>query len=77
MVLSYGRREEPYGIRAVISRDGFKTFGDEIVIDTACNSDLGYPATAEMKDGKLITVYYKRYENDRRTSIFSTLWDKP
>lgn len=76
VVLSYGRREEPYGIRAVISRDGFKTFGDEIVIDSANDSDLGYPATAEMRDGKLITVYYKRYESDRRTSIFSTVWDK-
>lgn len=81
VVLSYGRREKPMGIRAVISKDGFKTWSDEILITdeiiSATRGDLGYPSTVELPDGKLLTVYYRPVGNGDICSIAYTKWDKP
>jgi hypothetical protein len=74
VVVTYGRRRAPFGIRASISYDGCRTFGEEIILSDAPNGDLGYPATTELSDGSLVTVYYQPYEKDNRTSIFFTKW---
>ena len=74
LILTYARREAPFGERAMISYDGGKTFGDEIVLSTAYSGDLGYPSTAELPDGSLISVYYERYKDDKFTSILYTKW---
>ena len=34
----------------------------------------GYPATAEMDDGSLVTVYYGKYGKDPKASILNTRW---
>lgn len=75
VLCSYGRREAPYGIRAVVSYDGCRSFGDEIILSEAVNGDLGYPATVQLADGSLVTVYYQRYKDDKRTSILYTKWE--
>ena len=74
LILTYGRREAPFGERAIISYDGGKTFSDEIILSSTYCDDLGYPATVELPDGSLITVYYERYNDDKFTSIFYTKW---
>ncbi len=74
VLLSYGRREAPCGIRAVISRDGCRSFGEEMEISKGINGDLGYPSTVMLPDGTLLTVYYKLYGSDNRTSIMYTKW---
>ena len=74
IVVTYGRRRAPFGNRASISYDGCRTFGEEIILSEARNGDLGYPATTELADGSLVTVYYQPFENDNRTSIFFTKW---
>ena len=74
VVVTYGRRRAPFGIRASISYDGCRTFGEEFILSEARNGDLGYPATTELADGSLVTVYYQPYEQDLRTSIFFTKW---
>lgn len=56
IILSYGRREMPMGIRAKISKDKGKTWGEEIIlIDDATHIDLGYPSTTEIEKGKYFT----------------------
>jgi len=77
MVLTYGRRAEPYSERARISWDNGKTFGEEITLSTAESSDLGYPSTVELSDGSLLTVYYQRFPGDSYCSILSTRWNLP
>ena len=63
LVMSYACRNGNFGIRARVSHDGGKTFGDEIKLtENAPRNDLGYPATVEKKDGSLLTVYYERGE---------------
>jgi hypothetical protein len=74
IVVTYGRRRAPFGIRASISYDGCRTFGEEFILSDAPNGDLGYPATTELADGSLVTVYYQPFEKDNRTSIFFTKW---
>lgn len=74
IVMTYGRRSAPCGIRAVVSYDACRTFSEEIILSDAPNGDLGYPSSVELDDGSIVTVYYKPYGTDRRTSIMYTKW---
>ena len=74
IVVTYGRRSAPFGIRAVVSYDGCRTFSEEFILSEARNGDLGYPATTELADGSLVSVYYQPYGDDLRTSILYTKW---
>ena len=78
ILLSYARRNEPNRIEAVISEDGGKTFGAPIILEEfpqhAYPGDFGYPSTAQLSDGSLITVYYAVYGEDKKPSILYTKW---
>src|SRR5262249_37176712 len=59
LVLTYGYRSAPFGIRARISADAGKTWSDEIVLrDGGGAWDLGYTRSVQRPDGKIVTVYY-------------------
>jgi len=61
LLCSYGRRQEPFGIRACLSEDGGRTWSaaSEIVVrDDLPNADLGYPTTIEYEPGHLFVCYY-------------------
>lgn len=76
IVLSYGYRKKPFGQRAMISRDDGKTWSEEYILDDEGISwDLGYPATIERKDGKLITVYYQKKQDCKYPGIKFCVWD--
>lgn len=78
ILLTYSRRNEPNQIEAVVSCDGGKTFGETIVVEKfpqhAYEGDFGYPATVELSDGSLLTVYYAIYSGDKKPSIMYTKW---
>ncbi len=77
VLLTYGYREMPCGIRYRLSYDGGKTWTEEDVIATADdskNGDMGYPSTVETSDGTLITVYYQRFRSDHYASFLYTKW---
>ena len=75
ILCSYGRREKPYGIRAIISADGGESWGEEYVIDEDFETyDLGYPSTVELDDGSLITVYYGHHGGPQPNDILFTKW---
>ena len=80
LICAFGRREPPYGERAVVSYDGGSTWEDEYVLDdNAKDSDLGYPSSVELPDGSVMTVYYQKYvlpdgKSDPFTSILYTVW---
>lgn len=66
IVLTYGFRSPPFGQRARISRDEGKSWSDEYILDADGTSwDLGYPATIERRDGKLLTVYYQKRAGEK------------
>lgn len=77
VVLSYAKRTWKNGICARLSYDRGETWSDEILLDAPNDrdsSDLGYPATVQLEDGSLVTVYYRWYESDRLPSIMYTKW---
>lgn len=65
LLMAYGYRREPYGIRACLSADGGWTWelDSEIAFRVDSDSvDLGYPYSIELRDGRVITVYYNHLE---------------
>ena len=75
LLLTYARRAVPYAECARISYDGGKSFGEELVLNTASSCDIGYPSSVELSDGKILTVYYQPYQNDPYNSVLYTVWD--
>lgn len=65
LLLVYGYRVKPYGIRARISEDQGRTWGPELVLrDDAGSWDLGYPRTVQLADGRVMVAYYFNRADD-------------
>ena len=76
LCITYGDRLPPYGIKARLSRDAGKTWGEEIALRTgAGNHDLGYPRTFQRPDGKIVTAYYYNDKADGERYIAATIWE--
>lgn len=70
-----GRHTEPGGIRACFSNDEGKTWDIKSEVQLRSdfiNWDIGYPESLEMKDGRVMTVYY--FNLFGRYFIGSTFW---
>jgi hypothetical protein len=69
VLLVYGYRHEPYGIRARILDPECTNAAsaEEIVLrDDGGSSDLGYPWAALMKDGRALVAYYMNQDDGTR-----------
>ena len=75
LICTYGYRKAPFGIKAMFSRDGGKTWdaGHDLYINHI-SADLGYPSTVEMKDGSLLTVFYAHPEQGGPAVIMQQKW---
>ncbi len=74
--ITYGVRKAPFGMRARISADGGKTWGDEIILRAdGGGRDLGYPQMVQRPDGKLVTVYYFNDDPNQERYIAASIWD--
>jgi len=77
VLLVYGYRHKPFGIRArVLNAEctDFATAKEIVLRDDGGNSDLGYPWATMTADGKALVVYYFNKENGTR-HIAGTLLD--
>ena len=79
LVCVYGYRQEPYGERAMISRDGGESWDyDYILRDDGPDRDLGYPSSVELADGSLLTMYYQKLESsEEKCSLLWSRWRLP
>jgi len=76
LCLTYGYRAAPYGIRARLSNDNGRSWGDEILLRAdGGGRDLGYPRSAQRSDGKIVTVYYFHDEPLGDRYIAATIWE--
>ena len=76
LVLTYGYRAAPYGIRARVSSDGGKTWQPEVVLRAdGGNDDLGYPRSVQRADGKVVTIYYFNLDPAKERFIGATIWE--
>ncbi|NLD42243.1 MAG: exo-alpha-sialidase [Chloroflexi bacterium] len=73
---AHGRRIPPYGEVIAISRDNGTTWegGEGVEISSGPNGDLGYPASAELADGSILTIYYQIAAPGEKTSLMGTHW---
>lgn len=76
LVTVYGRRFDAFGNYASISDDGGRTWdtANEIKLAGHFDGDLGYPASAELPDGSILTVYYQAENKGEQTCLMGTLW---
>jgi len=60
MIMTYGYRRKPYGVRFRVSSDYGRTWSEEAILCAdGDNGDLGYPSTVVLPDGSLVTVWYQ------------------
>ena len=61
ILLTFGRRQPPYGIRGLLSHDDGVTWDQEHRVVLAADSasrDCGYPSSIQLDTGEIVTVYY-------------------
>ena len=89
LLMTYGYRRPPWGVRACLSSDYGKTWDmdNEIIIrmdgGTAegqprkvSNTDLGYPVSVQLDDARVFTVYYFNKAGSN-CFIAGTFWELP
>jgi len=66
LVMVYGYRLMPAGIRATVSEDEGRTWGPELIVrDDGGSWDLGYPNAWVTGEGKVGVIYYFNSKDDR------------
>jgi len=68
LLLTYGNRTGPFGVGAVVSDDGGKTWDYDhrvLLAWDAENTDCGYPSTVQLADGTIVTMYYSVGTHER------------
>ena len=84
IIVSYGYRDKPFGIRVSISYDGGNSFEEAEYVyhsefvkpswnEYTRGCDIGYASTVELKDGDLLTVFYA-YPDDNGAVIMQQRW---
>jgi hypothetical protein len=66
LLLVYGVRRPPFGIRACLSEDGGATwnYSEELVVrDDMLNANLGYPTAVQLADARVFVAYYGEDEH--------------
>jgi hypothetical protein len=69
VLLTYGYRHEPYGIRARILNaecTDFKTAPEFVLRDDGDNRDIGYTWPVQLGDDRVLIIYYFNKENGTR-----------
>jgi len=75
LISAYGRRIEPYGIRMMFSKDYGRTWDtNHVLFENPIKRDGGYPATVELADGSLLTVFYTYPDNESVAVICQQKW---
>lgn len=60
LLMTYGHRRPPFGNQARLSSDEGRTWSEPMIISgDGITGDLGYPSTAQLDDGSLLTVWYE------------------
>lgn len=60
LLMSYGHRRPPFGVQARLSEDAGQTWSAPLILsDDGVGSDLGYPSTVGLPNGRLATLWYE------------------
>jgi hypothetical protein len=76
LCVAYGYRREPFGMRAKLSLNEGRSWGEEIVLRADGRTwDIGYPRMVQRSDGKLVTIYYHTTTANPEQHIAASIWD--
>lgn len=70
VLITYGYRAYPFGVRAIVSRDGGERFDlqtEYVIADSAFSWDCGYPSTVCYDDGLVVTAAYSLLDLDHES----------
>ncbi len=75
ILLLYGYRDAPSGLRGVISSDDGATWPDHRVItDDVAMRDMGYPRAVALADGTVVAVFYANQGEEADRYIEAVRW---
>jgi hypothetical protein len=75
LLMTYGHRRKPFGNQARVSDDYGQTWSEPVIISgDGSGGDLGYPATVQLGDGSLLTVWYERMAASPRAVLRQARW---
>jgi hypothetical protein len=75
LLMSYGYRRPPFGNQARLSTDNGATWSEPLTISAAgASGDLGYPSTAELPGGDLLTVWYELPRDSKHAVLRLARW---
>ena len=76
LCLVYGFRDMPSGIRARLSANAGRSWGEEIVLrEDGGDHDLGYPRAVLNSEGNVVAAYYYNTHRDTERFIGAGIWD--
>jgi len=76
VLLSYGHRYSPYGIKVMLLDSELKnlhTAEEFLIRDDGVNHDLGYTSSVQMDNGDILVTYYIFHKNDTHRYIAGTI----
>jgi len=75
LLMTYGYRLKPYGNQARVSADHGRTWSEPMIVSgDGSGGDLGYPSTAQLDDGSLLTVWYEKMNGTTRAVLRQARW---
>lgn len=75
LLMSYGHRRAPFGNQARVSEDHGRSWSEPVIVSgDGPGGDLGYPSTAQLDDGSLLTVWYERMKSSPRAVLRQAKW---
>ncbi len=76
LLMSYGHRRDPVSELARVSEDNGRTWSEPLTIwhIDDMGHDFGYPATVQLDDGSLLTVWYEVIKGTWFAAIRQTHW---
>lgn len=75
LLMTYGYRRAPFGNQARLSTDQGRTWSEPLTLSGSdFRGDLGYPSTAELDDGTLLSVWYERLPTSPRAVLRQARW---
>lgn len=75
LLMTYGYRRTPFGVQARLSENAGQSWSEPLILSAdGASGDLGYPSTAEIDDGTLLTVWYELRPGSPRAVLRQARW---
>ena len=76
LITAWGVRVKPYGIKISLSRDNGHSWSEPrwLYQNGGISADLGYPASVELRDGSILTVFYACPESGAPAELMQVIW---